>query len=166
MSESNRVWSVAERAFGEVPTTDVVVDPIAETPVPAAKAIPDTAYEALVEALQRWSGEYDLPFDEGGLIIGNDEDDDLRLVLPGMTLTSGGDIAVKSREYEWSGTVTIEVSVQGTVTARDDDDADGQVEAIMRALTIDEVELSAGLDEVEVQGYYQSDSSVDDIDEV
>jgi hypothetical protein len=54
--------------------------------------------------------------------------DEVTISLCGVTLSDGGDIIAGEREFEWTGTINIEISVCGTVTARSEDEARDEAE--------------------------------------
>jgi hypothetical protein len=97
---------------------------------PAAPAALErlTAKQDLLNGLRDWQQRHGFPVD--GAIFGTDDDGDLTLVLTGLTLEDG-DIVPNEREYEYTATITLEVTVRGSVTARNEDDA--------RELAFDEV---------------------------
>lgn len=134
--------------------------------VPAPEPVRLTAHDALVAALAGWAEEYDLPFDEGDLIIDNDGDGDLRIVLPNLTLNNDGDIVVKQREYRWTGTVTITVDVSGTVTASDEDEAHDLATEALDSISVDGVDIDSWGGEFEVDAYYTDGSEVGRVHEV
>lgn len=63
--------------------------------------------------------------------------DEVTIGLNGVTLSYGGDIIAAEREYEWTGTITVEVTVEGTVTARNKDEAAQEAEDLLRGLGFD-----------------------------
>jgi len=146
MSEQNREWSIAEVAFGEVPPVPVLR--LESSP----EAFHRSPRRALADAVEAWSVEHDLPLADG-VEFGINEDGDLFVVLPGLTLEAG-DIVTRQREYRWTGTVTIEVEVSGTVTAVNEDEAHDLAEEALSGLDLDSVELDGyGIVGFEVEGH-------------
>lgn len=71
----------------------------------------------------------------GEVTVGLDPDtDEVTISLNGVTLSHGGDIIAAEREYEWTGSVTIEVTVSGTVTARSEEEAEEQAEELLHSI--------------------------------
>jgi len=158
MSESNREWSIAEVAFGEVPPIPVVR--VEVTPEPVA---PKTARQALVDTITAWSVQYDLPLPEG-VGVGIDLDGDLSVSLEGLTLEDGN-IIVREREYLWTGVITVSVAVSGTVKARSEDEAHGLAEDALSNASIESVDVEAYHGDVYYEGHDIEDYDLHDLDE-
>jgi hypothetical protein len=80
------------------------------------------------------------------------------LVLDGLTYDPvTGEVRTAKREYEWTGTVTIEVTVRGTVEAADDDEADELAAEILGSVELDNTpEVSSWQGEITVEDYSTS----------
>jgi hypothetical protein len=156
-----REWSIAEYVYGEVPPTQV---PVAfdEKAEPVA---PKTARQALIDTLAAWSVQYDLPFDEGDLIIDTDDDDDLRIVLPYITVDRVGDIVTRQREFHWTGSITVIVAVSGTVTASNEDEAHDLAEDALRNVSVDTVDIEGYEEDVNYEGHDVEDYDLHDVDD-
>ena len=80
------------------------------------------------------------------------------LVLDGLTYDPvTGEVRTAKREYEWTGTVTIEVTVRGTVEAVDEDEADELAAAILGSVEVDSPpDVSSWQGDMEVDEYSTS----------
>jgi hypothetical protein len=92
--------------------------------------------------------------------IGTTADEEGRpvLVLDGLTYNPAtGEVAVALREYEWTGTVTIEVTVRGTVEAANDDEAADLAADILSGVEVDSPpDVSSWQGDMEVDEYSTS----------
>lgn len=65
-------------------------------------------------------------------------DNDAVVRLPGVTLNDARtDLVAAEREYEWTGTVTVEVTVEGTVTAQNRVEAAQEARELLSGLGFD-----------------------------
>jgi hypothetical protein len=158
MSESNREWSIAEVAFGEVP------------PAPALRlesspeAFHRSASDALRRAVADWAREHGL--DDGlDIALQNDEHGDAQVRLIGLEFDEDGDIVAKEREYLWTGVITVSVSVSGTVKARSEDDAHDLAEDALRNASIESVDVDGYHGDVYYEGHDIEDHDLHDVDE-
>lgn len=95
--------------------------------------------------------------------------DEVTISLCGVTLSDGGDIVPAKREYGWVGTVTIEMTVRGTVEAADEDEAEERAADILSYIDVnDDPELSdVNGDTIEVDDYSViANGEVDRVSEV
>ncbi len=158
MSESNREWSIAEVAFGEVPPVPVVR--VAVTPEPVA---PKTARQALADTIAAWSVQYDLPLPTG-VDLDNDDEGDLTVTLQGLTLDNALAIVRRERDYLWTGVITVTVAVSGTVTASNEDEANDLAESALRDASIDSIEVEGYGTDVYYEGHDIEDYDLHDVD--
>ncbi len=157
MSESNREWSIAEVAFGEVPPAPVLR--LESSP----EAFHRSPRQSLANTIAAWSVEYDLPLTDG-VEFGVDDDGDLFVTLPGLTLEDG-DIVQREREYLWTGVITVSVEVSGTVKASSEDDARDLAEDALRNASIESVEVDGYHGDVYYEGHDIEDYDLRDVDE-
>jgi hypothetical protein len=150
MSENNSAWSIVD--LGEAP------------PIPAAPATPvkgraervrDAIYEVLCEVNESVDRD-DILFDEEG--------DTLVVRVDGFRTTDGGDIEAVEREYLWTGVITVSVSVSGTVTAANDDEAQLLAEDAVSLAYIDSIDVDGYSGDVYYEGHDIEDYNVHDVD--
>ena len=114
---------------------------LGESPRPEALS----AHDDLVRSLRLWADRHDLPFSAGDLIIDTDEDDDLRLILPYITVDRDGDIVRKTREWSVTAQYTVEVvvTIEAASEAEARDEADGELSsAVFDIEWVDGAEVS------------------------
>ena len=157
MSESNREWSIAEVAFGEVPPAPVLR--LESSP----EAFHRSPRHALAESVEAWALEHDLPLTDR-VEFGIDDEGNLFVTLPGLTLEDG-DIVQREREYLWTGVITVSVSVSGTVKASSEDDAHDLAEDALRNASIESVDVDGYHGDVYYEGHDIEDYDLHDLDE-
>lgn len=135
--------------------TDITPAQPAATPEPAPERL--TARQDLVRVLNGWAGRNGLPFD--GAVVGTDDDEDLTVTLPGLTLEDD-DIVPNEREYGYTATILVEVTVRGSVTARDEDAATEEAE-----YQSESAELDVDAYGLRVDGWDIQSVSVDEVEE-
>ena len=96
----------------------------------------------------------------GEVTVGFDADtDEVTISLCGVTLSDGGDIIAGEREFDWTGTINIVLSVSGTVTARGEDEARDDAEAALHGFdfTIDAYDYSGEVTDHRIEDYQLRD---------
>lgn len=123
---------------------------LGETPsAPALDARAD-----LKRSIADWSARHGFDLGVYDVLLDTDEDDDVRIILPNLTIDGLGDIVTKQREYVVTGRFQVEVEV--TVTASSEDEARDTAEDEFGGVTFD-----VGFGEGEV-----TDTQFDDVLEV
>ena len=130
------------------------------TDLTPAEAKPErlTARADLTKVLTEWANRNGLP--AGDIEMETDSEDALTIVLPDLTM-EGDDIVPNERDYEYTATILVEVTVRGSVTARNEDTATEEAEYQLESAELDidaygmRVEnwdiQSVSVDEVEVE---------------
>jgi hypothetical protein len=157
MSESNREWSIAEVAFGEVPPAPVLR--LESSP----EAFHRSARQSLADTITAWSVEHDLPLADN-VEFGVDDEGNLFVTLPGLTLEAG-DIVQREREYLWTGTLTVLVQVSGTVKASSEDEAHDLADEALRDASVASIVVDGYCGDVYYEGHDIEDHDLHDVDE-
>ena len=92
----------------------------------------------------------------GEVTVGFDADtDEVTISLCGVTLSDDGDIISGEREFDWTGTINIVLSVCGTVTARGEDEARDEAEAALHGFdfSIDAYDYSGEVTDHRIEDY-------------
>ena len=80
----------------------------------------------LKRVIADWSDRHGFALSVYDVDLDTDEDDDVRIILPDLTIDAQGDIVVKRRAYTVTAQYTVDVLV--TVEAKDEDEARELVE--------------------------------------
>ena len=75
----------------------------------------------LKRSIADWAVRHGFDLGVYDVVLDTDDDDDVRIVLPNLTIDDEGDIVVKRRAYTVTAQYTVEVVV--TVEAKDEDEA-------------------------------------------
>ena len=112
----------------------------------------------LKRSIADWSARHGFDLGLYDIVLGTDDDDDVRIVLPNLTIDSEGDVVTKRREYTVTAQYTVEVVV--TIEAASEDEARDEADG----------ELSSAVFDIEwVDGAEVSDTDylgITDVDEV
>ena len=140
-------WTIAE----------IIDEPKAETRSTRAEVL-----DAIRDIVHRRTG-VDLTGEVGVRLDPNTEE--VLISLCGVTLSDDGDIIAGEREYEFTGTVFIEVEVTGTITAKDEDEARDAINIALSEVGFD-IEARDWSDlGIEVQDWTANDAHIDDVSE-
>jgi hypothetical protein len=93
----------------------------AAEPVTVPSLPPLSASADLKRSIADWSVRHEFDLGVFDVLVDTDEDDDVRIILPDLTIDSHGDIVTKKREYVVTGRFHVEAQV--TVTASSEDEA-------------------------------------------
>ena len=89
---------------------------------------PLSARGDLKKVIAEWAENHDLSLGVYDILIDTDEDDDVRIILPDLTINREGDIVRKTREYavtaEYVVQVVVTVEASSEEEARDKADSD------------------------------------------
>lgn len=129
----------------------IIIDLNPEVTYPPTRSTRAEVLDAIRDIVHRRTG-LDL---SGEFIVNADDDEDVTITLCGARLSEGGDIiAPPKRQYQYSGTVTIEVAVGGFVEAANEEEAEELAEAILASIEVDSTP--------EVSSYEDDGLQVDD----
>lgn len=101
----------------------------------APKPHPLSARNDLKRVIAEWAIKQGLDLGVHDILIDTDEDDDVRIILPDLTLDREGDIVRKTREWTVTAQYTVEVVV--TVEASSEDEARDEADGELSSATFD-----------------------------
>lgn len=93
----------------------------AAEPVTVPSLPPLSARADLKRSIADWAARHEFDLGVFDVLVDTDDDDDVRIILPNLTIDGAGDIVTKQHEYVVTGRFHVEAQV--TVTASSEDEA-------------------------------------------
>lgn len=107
----------------------------AAEPVTVPSLPPLSARADLKRSIADWAARHGFDLGVFDVLVDTDDDDDVRIILPNLTIDGYGDIVTKQHEYVVTGRFHVEVQV--TVTASSEDEARSLAEDEFGGVTFD-----------------------------